>query len=103
MKNTSILYGIAVFAVVGILVCSVSSSIVPALMDTPQQSTYTAKSKQALKEKPCACCDEKAKLTSKMMREWLNEKSQKDSSNKELSATGAEPEGQTSSSAVWGV
>ena len=56
MKNMSILYGIAIIAVIGIVVCSVSSSIVPAPMDTPQQSAYTVKSKQALKKTSCASC-----------------------------------------------
>ena len=92
MKNTSFLYGIVVIAVVGIFVCSISSSIVPTLMDTPQQSAYTSKSKQALKKKACACCDEKEKQMSKMMREWLNKKSQGKPSNKEVSATDAAPE-----------
>jgi hypothetical protein len=92
MKNMHILYGIVVIAVVGIFVCSISSSIVPTLMDTPQQSAYTSKSKQALKKKACACCDEKQKRMREMMREWLNEKPQENSSNKEVSATDAAPE-----------
>ena len=92
MKNMYLLYGIAIIAVVGIFVCSISSSIVPTLMDTPQQSAYTSKSKQALKKKACACCDEKQKRMREMMREWLNEKPQENSSNKEVSATDAAPE-----------
>lgn len=61
MKNMSLLYGIAIIAVIGIIVCSVSSSIVPALMDIPQQSAYTVKSKQASKKTSCTACDEKEK------------------------------------------
>lgn len=92
MKNMSILYGIAIIAVIGIVVCSVSSSIVPALMDTPQKSAYRVKFKQALNKKPCACCDKKQKRVNQMMHQWFNDKPKEFSSNKELSATGAETE-----------
>ena len=88
----SILCGIAILAIVGILVYCVSYTSGTVQVDTPQQSAYTAKSKQALKKKSCACCDEKQKRVKKMMREWLNEKPQENSSNKEISVTGAEPE-----------
>ena len=79
MKNMYLLYGITILAVVGIFVCSVRFTSGTSPMDTPQQSAYTAKSKKALKKKSCACCDEKGKHMSKMMREWLNEKSQEQS------------------------
>ncbi len=92
MKNMSILYGIAILAVVGILVYCVSYTSGTVQVDTPQQSAYTAKSKQALKKKSCACCDEKQKRTREMMRQWLNEKPQENLSNKEVSATDADPE-----------
>ncbi len=92
MKNMHILYGIAILAVVGILVCGVSSTIDTAPMDTPQQLVNTTKQKQALKKKSCACCDEKGKRMSKMMRQWLNEKPQENLSNKEISVTVADPE-----------
>ena len=92
MKNMSILYSIAIIAVVGILVCCVSYTSGTAPMDTPQQTVYTAKFKQALKRKSCACCDEKQKRMREMMRQWLNEKPQANPSNKEVSATGADLE-----------
>ena len=92
MKNMSILYGIAIIAVVGILVCCVSYTSGTASTDTPQQLANTARSKQALQKKSCACCDEKQKRMEKMMREWLNEKPQENSSNKAVSATVAENE-----------
>lgn len=92
MKNMSILYGIAILAVVGILVCCVSYTGGTASTDTSQQSVNTEKQKQALKRKSCACCDEKQKLVKKMMYEWLNEKPQENPSNKEVSATDAAPE-----------
>ena len=92
MKNMYILYSIAIFAIVGILVCCVSYTSGTASTDTPQQPVYTAKSKQALKKKPCACCDEKQKRMREMMRQWLGEKPQENLSNKEVSATVADPE-----------
>ena len=92
MKNMYLLYGIAIIAVVGIFVCSVRFTSGTSPMDTPQQSAYTAKSKQALKKKSCACCDEKQKRMGRMVREWINEKPQENSSNKEVSATVAENE-----------
>jgi hypothetical protein len=92
MKNMYLLYGIAIIAVVGIFVCSVRFTSGTSPMDTPQQSAYTAKSKQALKKKSCACCDEKQKRMGRMVREWINEKPQENSSNKEVSATDAAPE-----------
>ena len=52
MKNMYLLYGIAIIAVVGIFVCSVRYTSGTSPMDTPQQSAYTVKSKQALKKKP---------------------------------------------------
>ena len=88
MKNMSILYGIAIIAVIGIVVCSVSSSIVPVLMDSPQQSAYKVKSQQAFKKTSCASCDEKDKRMRERMRQWLNEKSQENPSNKKMSAIG---------------
>ncbi|MDE0484023.1 MAG: hypothetical protein OXI67_15705 [Candidatus Poribacteria bacterium] len=91
MKNISTLYSIAIIAVVGIFVCFISYTSGTAPTDTPQQSTYTVKSKQALKKKSCACCDEKQKSTREMMRQWLNEEAQENSSNKEVSATVADP------------
>lgn len=91
MKNMSILYGIAIIAVIGIVVCSVSSSIVPALMDTPQQSAYTTvTSTQAITS--CASCDEKDKRMREMMRQWLNEKAQEHPSNKKMSVKGSDTE-----------
>ncbi len=92
MRSTSILYGIVVIVVVGMLLYSFSPSLVPALMNTPQKSAYTVKSKQALKKKPCACCDKKQKRINQMMHQWLNEKPEEVSSNKELSVTSAETE-----------
>lgn len=92
MKNVYVLYGIAIIATVGILVCCVRYTNGKAPMDTPQQSAYTAKSKQALKKRSCACCDDKQKRMQKMMREWLNEKPQENLSNKEVSANVADPE-----------
>jgi hypothetical protein len=90
MKNMYLLYGIAIIAVVGIFVCSVRFTSGTSSMDTPQQSAYTSKSKQALKKKSYACCDEKQKRMREMMRQWLNEKPQENPSNKEISATDAE-------------
>ena len=87
MKNMHILYGITILAVIGILTCFIGYAT-----DTPQQSAYTTKSNQALKKKPCPCCDEKQKRMEKMMREWLNEKPQEAPLNKEVSATVSEPE-----------
>ena len=92
MKNMYILSSIAIIAVVGILVCCVSYTSGTAETDTPQQLANTAKSKQALKKKSCACCDEKQKRTREMMRQWLNEKPQENPSNKEVSSKGAETE-----------
>ncbi|MCE2401702.1 hypothetical protein J4G08_12565 [Candidatus Poribacteria bacterium] len=93
MKNINILYGIAILAVIGILVYCVSYTNGTARVDTPQQSAaYTAKSKQALKKKSCACCDKKKTRMHKMMRQWLNEKPQENLSNKEVSVTVADPE-----------
>ena len=91
MKNMYILSSIAIIAVVGILVCSVSYTSGTALMDTSVQAS-TSTSKQALKKKSCPCCDEKQKRMREMMREWLNEKPQENPSNKAVSATGADPE-----------
>lgn len=91
MKNIYILYSIAIIAVVGILVYCVSYTGGTVQVDTPQQSGYTAKSKQALKKKSCACCDDKKRME-KMMRQWLNEKPQENPSNKAVSATVAETE-----------
>ncbi len=92
MKNMYILYSIAIFAIVGILVCSVSYTSGTAPMDTHQNQVYTAKSKQTLKKEACACCEEKQKSMREMMRQWLNEKPQEKPSNKEVSATVAGPE-----------
>ena len=92
MKNMSILYGIAIIAVVGILVYCVSYTSGTASTDTPQQLVNTAKQKQALKKKSCACCDKKKTRMHKMMRQWLNEKPQENLSNKEVSVTVADPE-----------
>ena len=92
MKNMYTLYSIAIIAVVGILVCCVIYTSGTASMDTPQHSTYTPKSKQALKKKTCACCDEEQKRMVRMVREWINEKPQENSSNKAVSATVAENE-----------
>ena len=91
MKNMYILSGIAIIAVVGILVCCVTYTRGTALMDTSGHAS-TATSKQALKKKSCPCCDEKQKRTRKMMRQWLNEKPQENPSNKKVSATAADPE-----------
>lgn len=91
MKNMYILAGITILAVVGILVCSVSYTRGTALMDTSLQAAPVT-SKQALKKKSCPCCDEKQKRTRKMMRDWLHEKPQENPSNKEVSATAADPE-----------
>ena len=91
MKNMYILSSIAILAVVGILVCCVSYTRGTAAIDTSGQ-TSTVTSKQALKKKSCPCCDEKQKRTRQMMRHWLNEKSQENSSNKKVSATAADPE-----------
>jgi hypothetical protein len=72
MKNTYILYGIALLAIVGILVCFVGYAI-----DTPQQpASNMVPPTQAVKKKSCACCDEKQKRMDQMMRQWLNEKPQ---------------------------
>ncbi len=92
MKNMYILYSIAIFAIVGVLVCCVSYTSGTASTDTPQQLVNTAKPKQALKKKSCACCDDKQKRMREMIRQWLNEKPQENPSNKAVSATGAEPE-----------
>jgi hypothetical protein len=91
MKKMHILYGIVILAVVGILVYCASYTSGTVQVDTPQQSTYTAKSKQPLKKKSCACCDDKKRMR-EMMRQWLNEKPQENPSNKEVSATVADPE-----------
>ena len=48
MKNMSILYSIAIIAVVGILVCSVSYTSGTAPMDTPQRLANTDNPKQML-------------------------------------------------------
>ena len=88
----SVLYSIAIIAFVGIIVCCVSYTSDTVSTDSPQQSTHTAKPKQALKKKICAGCDEKQERLKKMMREWLNEKPQEKPSNKEVSAPVADPE-----------
>ena len=50
MKNMSVLYSIAIIAFVGIIVCCVSYTSDTVSTDSPQQSTHTAKPKQAVKE-----------------------------------------------------
>ncbi len=91
MKNMYILYSIAIFAIVGVLVCCVSYTSGTASTDTPQRLANTDKPK-TLKKKPCACCDEKQERMREMMRQWINEKPQKKSLNKEVSVTIANPE-----------
>lgn len=82
MKKTYSLYGLAILAVVGILTCFLGYAIdpPPATLYT-QTDTSIANPKRAIKKDPCPCCDEKQKRMNKMMREWLNEEQQENSSN----------------------
>lgn len=77
MKNTSVLYGIAILAVVCILACFVGYATDNTSPDMfKQPASQMANRAQAVKRKSCACCDEKQERMNEMLREWINEKPQ---------------------------
>lgn len=77
MKNTSVLYGIAILTVVCIVACFVGYATDNTSPDMfKQPASQMTKRTQAVKKKSCACCDEKQKRVNEMVREWINEKPQ---------------------------
>lgn len=77
MKNISVLYGIAIFAIFCILACFVGYATDNTSPDTFKQPvSQMANRTQAVKKKSCVCCDEKQERVNEMLREWINEKSQ---------------------------
>ena len=77
MKNTSVLYSIAILAIVCIVACFVGYATDNTSLNMfKRPASQMTNRTQSVKKKSCACCDEKQERVNEMLREWINEKPQ---------------------------